>query len=161
MRPVGLQQPFSIQSRGVVGSVKMERAKVKLFALGRHGFHLLFLWLSGSSISFQDPESESDHSFLREEWKVTATCNLMKLCKTHCVPVTLLNTFSHWSSEHREVATINGWGIQGLENWMHGTCPRPPLGSRGTGIQIKALWFHDHVSAYLYQFKVLITIFSY
>lgn len=31
--PVGLQQPFSIQRRGVVGSVKMERAKVKLFAL--------------------------------------------------------------------------------------------------------------------------------
>lgn len=94
--PVGLQQPFSIQSRGVVGSVKMERAKVKLFALESHGFHLLFLRLSGSSISFQDLENGSNHSYLREVWKVTAICNLMKLYKTHCMPVTMLNAFSHW-----------------------------------------------------------------
>ena len=41
--PVGLQQPVSTQSRGVMGSVHVERLKVKLFAPEHRGFHLLFL----------------------------------------------------------------------------------------------------------------------
>lgn len=75
----------------------MERAKVQLFALARHGFHLLFLRLSGSPTSFQDLENGSHHFYLREIWKVTVICNLMKLYKTHGVPVTMLNAFSHWT----------------------------------------------------------------